>query len=110
MSIRLTRTVTPARLEANRRSALKSTGPRTKAGKRRSSLNALGRGSGSKAMNLFWKVLATAPVGGVLQTADRLMACDQRLQCQDLLEIFRSPRDVRNEIRLTKNRDRRKGG
>lgn len=110
MSIRLTRTVTPARLAANRRSALKSTGPRTEAGKRRSSLNALGRGSGSKAMNLFWNVLAMAPVGEVLQTADRLMASEQRLQCQDLLRIFRSPRDVRDEIRLTKNRNRPKRG
>jgi hypothetical protein len=53
MSIRLSRTVTAARLLANRRSALKSTGPRTAAGKRRSSLNALRKGSRSKATDLF---------------------------------------------------------
>jgi hypothetical protein len=36
-------TLTPARLAANRLNALKSTGPRTAAGKRRSALNALSR-------------------------------------------------------------------
>ncbi len=36
-------TLTPARLAANRRNALKSTGPRTAAGKRRAALNALSR-------------------------------------------------------------------
>ncbi len=35
--------LTPARLAANRRNALKSTGPRTAAGKRRVALNALSR-------------------------------------------------------------------
>ena len=108
MSIRLTRTVTAARLAANRRSALKSTGPRTEAGKRRSSLNAVGRGMGSKAMDRFWKVLMTAPVGEILQTADWVMTCEQRLQCQDLLQLFRSPRDVEDEIRWAKARNRRK--
>jgi len=104
MSIRLKRTVTPARLAANRRSALKSTGPRTEAGKRRSSLNALGRGSGSRAMDRFWKVLMTAPVAEVLQTADWLMTCEQRLQCRELLQLFRSPRDVEDEIRNRRKR------
>ncbi|HXJ93778.1 MAG TPA: hypothetical protein VMT20_13070 [Terriglobia bacterium] len=50
----------------------------------------------------------TAPVGEVLQTADWLMASEQRLQCQDLLQLFRSPRDVRDEIRWAKARNRRK--
>lgn len=108
MSIRLKRTVTAARLMANRRSALKSTGPRTAAGKRRSSLNALRTGSRSKAADLFWKVLMTAPFGQVLQTADRLMTREQRLHYDDLLQLFRSRRDVEDEIRLRKARTRRK--
>jgi len=78
MSIRLSRTVTAARLRANRGSALKSTGPRTDAGKRRSSLNALRGGGRSKTKKLFWQVLMTAPVGKVLQMADRLMTHEQR--------------------------------
>jgi hypothetical protein len=108
MSIRLSRTVTAARLIANRRSALKSTGPRTEAGKRRSSLNALRTGSRSKTTDLFWQVLMTAPFGEVLQTADRLMTRQQRLHYEDLLQIFRSRRDVEDEIRERKARNRRK--
>jgi hypothetical protein len=102
MSIRLTRTVTAARLAANRRSALKSTGPRTAAGKRRSSLNALRPGSRSKADDLFWKALMTAPAGQVLQTLDRLMTREQRLDYEDLQELLRSPRDVEDEPRRSK--------
>jgi hypothetical protein len=108
MSIRLTRTVTAARLAANRRSALKSTGPRTAAGKRRSSLNALRTGSRSKTADLFWKVLMTAPFGEVLQTADRMMTREQYLHYEDLLELFRSRRDVEDEIGRRKARNRQK--
>jgi len=50
----------------------------------------------------------TAPVGEILQTADWVMTCEQRLQCQDLLQLFRSPRDVEDEIRWAKARNRRK--
>jgi len=110
MSFRLKHTVTAARLAANRRSALKSTGPRTETGKRRSSLNAMRGGGRSKAMDLFWKVLATAPVGEVLEIADRLMACEQRLQCQELLRLFRSSSDVEDEIRWARAGYRKKEG
>jgi len=106
MPIRLKRTVTAARLAANRRSALKSTGPRTAAGKRRSSLNALRTGSRSKATALFWKVLMTAPFGEVLETADRMMTREQYLHFENLLELFRPRRDVEDEIRRTKARSR----
>jgi len=50
----------------------------------------------------------TAPVGEVLQTADRLMTREQRLHYDDLLQIFRSPRDVADEIRRRKARRRSK--
>ena len=108
MSIRLKRTVTAARLAANRSSALKSTGPRTASGKRRSGLNALRRGSRSKATDLFWKVLMRAPFGEVLQTADRMMTREQYLHFENLLELFRSRRDVEDEFRRRKGRDRQK--
>ena len=97
--MRLKRAVTAARLAANRRSALKSTGPRTPVGKRRSSLNALRKGSRSKATDLFRKVLMRAPFGEVLETADRMMTREQYLHFENLLELFRSRRDLEHEIR-----------
>jgi hypothetical protein len=70
---RLKRTVTPARLAANRRAALKSTGPRTVRGKQRSSLNALQMGRRSKTIELLWNIFANAPPFGVLRVARQLM-------------------------------------
>jgi hypothetical protein len=104
MSIRLKRTMTAARLEANRRSALKSTGPRTEAGKRRSSLNALLRGGRSKTGKLFWEVLMTAPMGKVLQTADQMMTREQRLHptIDSMLQYFLSEQDIKDAIRRRK--------
>jgi hypothetical protein len=108
MSIRLSRTVTAARLIANRRSSLKSTGPRTDAGKRRSSLNAFRGGGRSKTRKLFWQVLMTAPVGKVLQTADRLMTHEQRThpRIEALLEFHWSPQDIEAEVQRRKARRR----
>lgn len=59
----LKRTVTAARLAANRRAALKSTGPRTALGKSRSSRNAFRHGSRSRTMRLFYQILLQAPPG-----------------------------------------------
>ena len=47
MSLRKSPTMTPARLEANRRNARKSTGPRTAQGKSQSRLNSLREGNRS---------------------------------------------------------------
>ena len=104
MSIRLKRTVTAARLEANRRSALKSTGPRTAAGKGRSSLNALRTRRRSGTEKLFWEILMTAPVGQVVQTAERLMTREQRLHpgIDELLQWFLSPQDVEDATQRVK--------
>ena len=44
MSLRKSPTLTPARLEANRRNAQKSTGPRTARGKSQSRMNSLRTG------------------------------------------------------------------
>jgi hypothetical protein len=92
----LKRTVTPARLAANRRAARRSTGPRTKAGKLRSSLNAYRHGGRSRAKRLVWYILETAPVGGVMRTARRIMTPAQ-LANPDvtfMLNQFLSPGDV----------------
>jgi hypothetical protein len=70
---RFKRTVTPARLAANRRAALMSTGPRTAWGMQRSSLNALQLGRHSKTIELLWNILAEAPPFGVLRVARQLM-------------------------------------
>src|SRR5215469_12485977 len=66
-------TVTPDRLAANRRAARKSTGPRTAAGKSRSSLNALRGGCRSKTIELLLEVISEAPQGGVLRMARQKM-------------------------------------
>ena len=74
---RLKRTVSPARLAANRRSARKSTGPRTDAGKARSSLNALREGRRSETIKLLWKIIFEAPPCGVIKMARRMMTAAQ---------------------------------
>jgi hypothetical protein len=51
MSLRKPPTMTPARLEANRRNATKSTGPRTLRGKAQVRFNALKNGNHSR---LYW--------------------------------------------------------
>jgi hypothetical protein len=61
--MRLKRTVTPARLSANHRAALGSTGPRTLRGKQRSSLNALPMGGHSNTINLLWDSYFLPPEG-----------------------------------------------
>jgi len=96
MSIHLRRMVTAARLAANRRSALKSTGPRTAAGKRRSSLNALRGGGRSTTFDLFWQVEMTAPPCALSQTAARMMTPEQRShpRIAFLLESFGSDQDL----------------
>ncbi|HEY6289958.1 MAG TPA: hypothetical protein VI455_00125 [Terriglobia bacterium] len=65
--------LTPARLAANRRNALKSTGPRTVAGRSRSSLNALREGGRSKTIDLLWSIIMYAPPCGVVKMARRMM-------------------------------------
>ena len=63
MSLLKPRVMTPARLEANRRNALKSTGPRTARGKAQSRLNGLRYGFCSPAYRQFWLALFEAPPG-----------------------------------------------
>ena len=58
-------TRTPAFLAANRRNALKSTGPRTARRKALSRLNRLSTGLGAPWLEDFYSLLLDAPLGGV---------------------------------------------
>jgi len=62
MSLRKSPTLTPARREANRRNAQKSTGPRTSRGQGQSRMNSLRTGVRSRFMrNLYLSLLNTPP-------------------------------------------------
>jgi hypothetical protein len=63
MSLLKPRLMTPARLEANRRNALKSTGPRTPRGKAQSRMNSLRHGFCSPTYRQLWFSLFEAPPG-----------------------------------------------
>jgi len=65
MSLRKSPVMTPARLAANRRNALKSTGPRTAAGKAWSRLNGFRSGSRSPAYHKLLLALLDAEPGGI---------------------------------------------
>ena len=92
----LRRTVTPARLAANRRSALRSTGPRTREGKSRSSLNALRRGGRSKTIDLLWDILYIAPPCKVITMARSRMTPGQLAhpRVQYMLDFFWSSEEI----------------
>jgi hypothetical protein len=61
--------MTPARLQANRRNAQKSTSPRTARGKSQSRMNGLRRGSRSRLYNDLLLALSNAPPGAIAKTA-----------------------------------------
>ena len=75
---RLKRRVTPACLAANRRAALKSTGPWMARGKERSLLNAHRTGGRSKTIDLLRKIMAEAPACGVIRMARERITNAQR--------------------------------
>jgi hypothetical protein len=65
--------MTPARLEANRRNAQKSTGPRTARGKSQSRMNRLRRGGRSRLYGDLLQALMDAPPCRVLETARAIL-------------------------------------
>ena len=69
MSLHKSPTMTPARLEANRRNALKSTGPRSRRGKAQSRLNGLRHGRRAPVYRQLWEILMDAPPRAVDPTA-----------------------------------------
>jgi hypothetical protein len=89
MSLRKPPTMTPARLEANRRNATKPTGPRTARGKVQSRLNGLRKGNRSTAYRDLLRAIMYAPPGMVGPTARGLLTPEQALHplFADLVEV-----------------------
>lgn len=77
MSLRKSPTMTPARLAANRRSALLSTGPRTKRGKARSGLNGLRTGTRSESCFRLLDGLIGVGPGAVHETAAGILTPEE---------------------------------
>ena len=73
MSLRKSPTMTPARLEANRRNAQKSTGPRTARGKAQSRLNGLKKGSRSALHRQLLMALLNAEPCGIEAAAQAVL-------------------------------------
>jgi hypothetical protein len=82
MSLRKSPTLTPARLAANRRNALKSTGPRTTRGKAQARLNGLRRGEGARLYHDVMMLLMETP-------PDRL---------EPTLRIILTPKEARSRL------------
>jgi len=83
--------MTPARLEANRRNARKSTGPRTVRGKSQSRMNGLRNGGRSRLYNDLLLALLDAPPCAIVQTAQAALTPAQAAHplFAELVQIFR---------------------
>ena len=91
MSLRKPLTMTPARMEANRRNARKSTGSRTVRGKPQSRMNGLRDGGRSRAYHDLMLTLFNAPPCAVVRTAQAVLTPDQAAHplFAELVEMFR---------------------
>jgi hypothetical protein len=91
MSLRKSPTLTPARLEANRRNAGKSTGPRTARGKAQSRINGLRTGGRSALFEDLFLSLFNAPTGAVDRTARAKLTAEQAAQplFAEAVDMFR---------------------
>jgi len=83
--------MTPARLEANRRNAQKSTGPRTARGKSQSRMNGLRGGARSRLYHDLLLALLDAPPCAIVQTAQAALAPAQAAHplFAELVQVFR---------------------
>lgn len=91
MSLRKSPTLTPARLEANRRNSRKSTGPRTTRGKSQSSMNSLRAGNRSAVYQNFFELMLGAPPCKVHLVAQALLSPAQAAHpvFAETVEMFR---------------------
>ena len=91
MSLRKSPALTPARLEANRRNAQKSTGPRTARGKSQSRMNSLRSGTRSALHENFFLLLLDAPPCSVDRVARALLTPEQAAHplFAETVEMFR---------------------
>ena len=103
MSLRKSPTMTPARLEANRRNALKSTGPRTARGKAQSRMNGLREGWDSRFYLNLVRALLEAPPCAVDETARAMLTPEQAAHplFREIVDIARQAElEVVEELRL----------
>ena len=77
MSLRKSPTMTPARWEANRRNAQKSTGPRTTRGKAQARLNGLGRGPRARFYYDFMMLLMETPPDELAKTVQAILTPEE---------------------------------
>jgi hypothetical protein len=77
MSLRKSPTITPARIEANRRNAQKSTGPRTARGKAQSRMNGLKSGRRSSLHRQLLMALLNAEPGAIETAARAVLTPEQ---------------------------------
>jgi hypothetical protein len=91
MPLRKPFTVSPARIEANRRNAQKSTGPRTARGKVQSRMNGLRDGGRSPLYRDLMLTLLYAPPCPVEKTARAILTPEQAVHSlfAELVETFR---------------------
>lgn len=87
MSLRKSPSLTRALVEANRRNARSSTGPRSAAGKARSSLNSLRHGGRSSAYRSFLNALIQAAPGAILRSPKSFLTPAQA-DHQPFVEFF----------------------
>ena len=102
MSLRKSPTLTLARLEANRRSAKKSTGPRTARGKGQSRMNSLRTGGRSAVHKNFVLLLLNAPPCSVDRVARAFLTPEQAAHpmFRDAVDMFRQAEiEVAEEFR-----------
>jgi hypothetical protein len=102
MSLRKPFTMTPARLDANRRNAEKSTGPRPGRGKAQVRMNGLRGGGRSRLYRGLLLTLLHAPPGAVDETARAILTPEQAVHplCAELVEMSRQAEiDVGQENR-----------
>ena len=91
MSLLKPRLMTPARLAASRRNALKSTGPRSARGKAQSRMNGLRSGWSSPSYRNLWRAMLEAPPCAVEETARAVLTPEQAAHPRfaELVDIFR---------------------
>jgi len=91
MSLRKSPTMTPARIEANRRNAQKSTGPRTARGKAQSRMNSLRTGRRSRFLADLCRTLLYAPPYSVDRTAQAILTPEQAAHplFREMVDLFR---------------------
>jgi hypothetical protein len=94
--------MTPARIEAHRRNAQKSMGPRTARGKAQSRMSSLRTGGRSRFHRTLYVALLDAPPGAVDQTAGAILTPEQAAHpmFRDAVDMFRQAEiEVAEEFR-----------